>query len=81
MTRSVFSDAYRHMCERLTEERLANGLTQAELARALGRPQSYVAKFERGERRLDVVELLEILSVLKVDPAPFVREVAAHLSR
>lgn len=78
MTRSVFSDAYRHMCARLTEERQARGLTQAELAYALGRPQSYVAKYEAGERRLDVVEVLEIMAVMGLDPAAFVTELATQ---
>jgi transcriptional regulator with XRE-family HTH domain len=41
-------------------------LTQAELSKALGRPQSYVSKYENGERRLDYVEVLEICQVLGV---------------
>lgn len=42
-------------------------ITQRELARRLGKPQSYVSKFEAGERRLDVVEFTEIAKALKVD--------------
>lgn len=79
MTRSVFSDAYRRMCELLIAGRRSRGLTQAELARALGRPQSFVAKYERGERRLDVVELLEILAALELDPAVVVTDVASRI--
>lgn len=48
------------------------GLTQQELADALGKPQSYVSKYERGERRLDVIEFLEISSALKLDAASVV---------
>jgi hypothetical protein len=39
------------------------------LAKKLGRPQSFVSKFERGERRLDVIEFLEVAKALSVDPA------------
>ena len=39
----------------------------------LGRPQSFVSKYECGERRLDLVEFLEIASVLKINPAAFVK--------
>ena len=51
----------------LVEARHARRLKQSEVARQLGVPQSFVSKYERGERRLDVVELLQILKVLDVD--------------
>jgi hypothetical protein len=38
------------------------------LARRLGRPQSFVSKYERGERRLDVVEFLDVARAMKIDP-------------
>ena len=73
MTRSVFTDDYKLFLRLLVDARKRAGLTQAELARALARPQSYVSKFERGERRIDVVELLDIAAALRTDPANFVR--------
>lgn len=51
----------------LVEARHARGLKQSEVASQLYVPQSFVSKYERGERRLDVVELLQILKVLDVD--------------
>ena len=51
------------------ELRKAAGLTQAELAQRLNRPQSFVSKYERGERRLDVIEFGEVATALSVDPA------------
>ena len=45
--------------ELLREARTAQGLTQAELAKRLGKPQSYISKTESGERRLDFVETRE----------------------
>jgi transcriptional regulator with XRE-family HTH domain len=52
-------------------------LTQVALAKKLGRPQSFVSKFERGERRLDVIEFLDVARALKVDPA----QIIANLER
>ncbi|MCJ8141694.1 helix-turn-helix transcriptional regulator [Ancylobacter sp. A5.8] len=53
----------------LVEARKAKGLTQAELATALRKPQSFVAKYENGERRIDVVEFVDITAVLGVSTA------------
>lgn len=52
------------------------GLTQQQLADRLGKPQSFVAKYEGGERRIDVVEFLAIARALDLDPARTVREMA-----
>jgi len=48
---------YRRILQRLREARAAAGFTQLEVARKLGRAQSYVSKCESGERRIDPVEL------------------------
>lgn len=47
-------------------------LTQVEMANLLGKPQSYVSKYESGERRLDFVEVLEVCESLGVTPQAFV---------
>ncbi|MGE0522473.1 MAG: helix-turn-helix domain-containing protein [Variibacter sp.] len=57
----------------MRETRRKAGLTQDELAKRLKRPQSFVAKYEGGERRLDVVELVAILRAMNADPVPFLR--------
>jgi len=44
-------------------------MTQAEVAAKLRRPQSFIAKYEQGERRLDVIEFLEIADAIGLDPA------------
>jgi transcriptional regulator with XRE-family HTH domain len=49
-------------------------VTQTELARRLLRPQSYVSKVEIGERRLDVVEWLQWLAALEVEPTAWLAE-------
>ena len=50
------------------EARKTAGLTQVEVAERLGQPQSYVSRYERGGRRLDVVEFLKVAEVMGVDP-------------
>jgi transcriptional regulator with XRE-family HTH domain len=74
LTRSVFSPAYRRLCEWLVAGRQAQSLTQVQLAEKLGRPQSFVSKYERGERRLDFVEVFEIADALRVDVCDLVTE-------
>jgi transcriptional regulator with XRE-family HTH domain len=56
---SVHSSRYRLFLKLLKEARVAAGMTQVQVAAALGRPQSFVAKCESGERRVDVIELEE----------------------
>jgi transcriptional regulator with XRE-family HTH domain len=51
---------------RLKKARQEAGLTQTEVALALGRPQSFLSKCESGERRVDYVELLEFARLYKV---------------
>ena len=56
MTKSVFTDRYRLFLQLLVQERRDKGITQVQLAEKLQKPQSYVSKYENGERRLDIVE-------------------------
>lgn len=66
--KSVFSDEYTTFLRLLLEERKSAGLTQKELAERLGKPQSFVSKYERGERRLDVAEFLIVVRAMGADP-------------
>ncbi len=59
MPNNIHSDKYKAFLLRLRQARKEMGLTQAQVAMQLGKPQSYVAKCESGERRVDVVELSE----------------------
>ena len=74
VTRSLFSPAYRRLRDWLVAGRRAQSLTQVQLAEKLGRPQSFVSKYERGERRLDFVEVFEIAQVLRIDVCHLVSE-------
>lgn len=80
MTRSVFLQSYGVLTQCLVEARVAKGVTQIELADLLGRPQSFVSKVEGGDRRLDVIEFLQIITALNVDPEPIIQSVAAAIA-
>jgi transcriptional regulator with XRE-family HTH domain len=75
--KSVHSPDQAAFCELLVGARKAAGLTQHALAVRLKKPQSFVAKYEGGERRIDVVEFVAIARALDADPiklmAAFVR--------
>ena len=68
MKKALYQRSYAAFTELLKEERRSAGLTQAALAKKLRRPQSYVSKYERGDRRLDVIEFLEIARAVGFDP-------------
>jgi transcriptional regulator with XRE-family HTH domain len=81
MRRSIHSTPYVVLREHLTAARIAAPLTQEELAAKLGRPQSYVAKYETGDRRLDVVEFLEVCISIGIDPENVIDAVHKTFSR
>lgn len=62
--KSIYSAEYRRLCAILRQQRLDAGLTQVQVAERLGVPQSFVSKYESGERRLDVVELRHVVVAL-----------------
>ena len=74
MTKSVFTDRYRLFLQLLIQERREKKITQVVLAEKLRKPQSYVSKYENGERRLDVIEFLEIADCIGIDVAEFIKK-------
>jgi transcriptional regulator with XRE-family HTH domain len=73
MTSSIFTEQYGRFRELLIQYRQRSSLTQVQLAQRLNRPQSFVSKYESGERRLDVVEFLEIAEALQFDACELLR--------
>lgn len=69
MAGSVHTEAYQSLLRELAALRQQKGLSQAALAKELGKPASFVGKYELGERRLDVVETLVVLKAMGCDPA------------
>jgi transcriptional regulator with XRE-family HTH domain len=79
MARAKFSPAHARFRALLVKARKSAGLRQVDVADRLGRPQSYVAKVEQGERRLDIVEFVELARVIGADPVKLLREVIVAL--
>ncbi|VAW43327.1 hypothetical protein MNBD_CHLOROFLEXI01-1297 [hydrothermal vent metagenome] len=68
MTNSVYRPEYKLLRQILIESRQIAELTQTELAKILSKPQSFVSKYENGERRLDLIEFLDIALALGIEP-------------
>lgn len=66
--KSIYKKQYKLLIEWVVSKRLIAGLTQVELASKLNKPQSYISKIESCERRLDLIEFIDICSVIKADP-------------
>ena len=74
MDKTIYSHACKVLCTLLRDTRTKRGLRQQDLADRLEEPQSFVSKFESGERRLDVVELYQICSALEVSFPALLKE-------
>ena len=59
---------YEVLCSFISNLRKEQSITQQVLASRLGKPQSFVSKIESGERKIDVIEFIEIVDALKLDP-------------
>lgn len=57
-------ERYRALIGKLVEKRKTLGLSQETIAERLGRPQQFVSRYEIGERRLDVVEFVDVAKAL-----------------
>lgn len=81
LRREQASGPYVTLRAQLIGARKAAGITQQELADRIGRPQSFVAKVERGERSLDVVEFVAVTAILGMDAGLVVERVAEELAQ
>ena len=77
--KSVFAGEYEAFVRRLLMARRQAGLTQQQLASRLNKHQSFVSKFERRERRLDVLEFVTICRALNIDPCGVIRQLQDDL--
>ncbi len=79
MTRSTQHPSYQAFLSFLRDERKSKGVTQVSLAEKLGNRQTFISKLENGERRLDVIELLEYLEAIGSDAATFVSQLKRQI--
>jgi len=74
MARSRDSSRYLRFREILIDERQKAGLTQQQLAQKLESSQAFVSNYERGERRLDVIEFVEVCEALGISPERLIKK-------
>lgn len=75
MPRSFHSGSYKQLIELLVAARKKVGLSQVELGERVGRPQTFISKIERGERRIDVIEFLILCDAIGTDPHQLLEDV------
>jgi ribosome-binding protein aMBF1 (putative translation factor) len=68
LRKTLRSKGHRALIDILVESREQAGLTQRDLAARLKRPHSFIGRIEAGERRVDVIEFIEIARVMGFDP-------------
>jgi transcriptional regulator with XRE-family HTH domain len=81
MPKTIFSPPQERLQELLRQTRMDAGLTQGDVAQRLKQPQSFVSKYESGERRLDVIELRQICGILGISLAKFVEKFEKMLNK
>jgi transcriptional regulator with XRE-family HTH domain len=77
MSQTLGSPRHEALRAFIVEKRKKAGLTQSELAARLGRYQSFIANIESGQRRIDVVELLDIAAAVGFDPREAIKRLNA----
>lgn len=81
MTKTIFGGDHRHLVAVLTEARQVSGLTQAELAKRVGKDQTFISIIERGQRRVDVLEFVALARAMEADPGQLFERVTSRLSK
>ncbi len=81
MRKLASKSEYDALVATLYEVRQAAGITQVELAKKLGKTQSFVSKCEKGERRLDVIQLRRICHILGLTLPTFVSRFEKRLKK
>jgi len=81
VVKTIYSVEYFELLLMLRKKRLAAGMSQKELAKRMGVKRSFVGKTERGERRIDLIELQAICRALGIDLTEFVTELQERQRR
>lgn len=78
MAKSLHSHRHKLIATSIAQQRRAANLTQAQVAKALGRYQSFVANVESGERRIDLVELIDLAKIIGLDVRGLVDRISSE---
>jgi transcriptional regulator with XRE-family HTH domain len=81
MKKSVWQEKYKTLFAELREMRNLAGLTQLQLAQKLDKPQSYVSKYENGDRYLDFIEVLAVCDVCNANPSSLFEKLGFSFSK
>lgn len=73
MTKTIYTEEYKKIAEKLKKTRLEAGYTQVEVSKILNRPQSYISKVENGEQRIDILELKKIAKLYRKSINDFIK--------
>lgn len=73
MDKTIYSKGHKALVEKLIKAREDAGLLQEDVAKRLGRTQSYISKIEVGQRRIDLMQLKEFAKIYKKDLSFFIK--------
>mgnify|MGYP000969860373 CR=1 FL=1 len=73
MDKAIYTKDHKNMVSQLKKARLEAGFDQKEVAKILGKTQSYISKVESGQRRIDIIQLKAFAKVYKKDLDFFVK--------
>lgn len=74
LEKTLQSDRHKALIDTLVKQRKSVGMSQQELANAIDEYQSYIARLESGQRRLDVIEFIRMCSFLELDPISVIQD-------
>ena len=73
MVKTIYQESYQAFIKQLVLARKTSGLTQMQVAEKLSKPQSYIAKVEGADRKLDVMEFVELCEAIHQDPSELIK--------
>jgi ribosome-binding protein aMBF1 (putative translation factor) len=76
LPKAIHDPRYRMLIQLLASARMGAELSQTQLAKRLKKPQQFVSRYEVGERRLDVIEFVDIAHAIGIDPLDLLRRVS-----